>query len=106
MRGAGSTNRSWGWRTILPNAAEPVAPELYRASGRMRAVVVAIMLAMNLLAATKLPGGDIGARWRVHMATTVPLWVLDGGIGLLMWRVPLSTRTLRGLTFLCATLET
>jgi len=108
MGRSGETRRRWlpGWRSIVPRFPEPLSPELYRLSGKMRLIAVVVLTFFNFTASTQLDrmGADVDLYWR-HMAFMIPLWGADTVIALALWRGRLATATMRRLTFVCIVLE-
>jgi len=92
--------------SLFPRFPEPISPEMYRLTGKYRAVLVLVMLAMNLITGLSAESLDIDGEfyWRLHIPNTAIL-VTDLLLGLLIWRGGLSGLSMRRATYACLFLE-
>ncbi len=93
-------------RSLFPRFPEPITPEHYRMTGKVRAIVMALMIAFNLSAVFRMDelAIDSAFYWRLETPNSVVI-ILDILLGLLIWRGRLATSTMRKLTFVCLVLE-
>lgn len=93
---------------LLTPFDEPISPDFYRQSGRLRVFLVGLLMTANLagalLADVAAPGSDL-PRYVAHQALILSLAVIELGIGWALWRRDLAERWNRGLTLVAGAID-
>jgi hypothetical protein len=91
---------------LLPRFDEPISPEFYRHTGKIRAIAMALLLALDLsvFAHPDAVGYDVDFYLRFHYVHG-PLLLADIALGLWLWRGRMPLATMRRITLVCVVIE-
>ncbi len=95
-----------GLSALLPRFEEPIAPEFYRFTGKLRLIAISVLLVTNFSSSGSLGvlGIDPRIYWRVQAVNSVVCGA-DLVLALVLWRAPLALAAMRRLTFASVLLE-
>ncbi len=106
LRARGTVATQGFLSSIFPRFEAPVSPEFYRLSGKLRAISNLFFLIANFALAPRVEklGFDVDVLWQSLIGFTA-MHLVDGGLGVWMWRGKLAARTMRHVTYVCVAIE-
>src|SRR5688572_1696180 len=102
-----STTRTSVFSSLYPRFDEPISDDFYRLTGKLRAIANALFVITNVAMAPQVGnlGFDPYVHWR-FFPIILTVHVIDLVLGIVLWRVKMTSRARRRLTYFCIVLET
>jgi len=93
--------------SLVPRFDERISPDFFRLTGKLRAIANLLFVLSNIALAPGVDklGFDPYVHWR-FFPVILSVHIIDGVLGLVLWRAKLTTAAMRALTYTSIVLET